>query len=156
MKNFGDRVTREQFFISCWSTGADESNHMWNLCCDSGEGVVIQTTFAKLEAVCLQNEKGHPGCVQYGQGLSRTRNYFDFALWKTRKYKDEKEVRIVVQGSRDDQFIMLTIEPTKLIESIRLHPHATQTFYDRVQSLLGSHQTSLTRVLGWSSLRKNV
>lgn len=56
-------MRREFFFSSCWRASDDESEAMWQRYCPSGQGVAIQTTYAKLRDSLPDHT--HIGLVSY-------------------------------------------------------------------------------------------
>lgn len=56
-------MRREFFFASCWRASDDESEAMWQRYCPSGQGVAIQTTYAKLRDSLPDHT--HIGLVSY-------------------------------------------------------------------------------------------
>ena len=44
------REERDSTFVNCWTASNSESHAMWNVYCDSSEGVAVQTTLRELKA----------------------------------------------------------------------------------------------------------
>jgi hypothetical protein len=91
--------SRLRTFISCWHLAEDEPASMWKLYASSDAGIAVRMPYRRLKEVLSgSSERLFLGRVQYG-----TRGFtgravavpFDNAMWKSKSYEHEKEVRVL-------------------------------------------------------------
>lgn len=154
--------TRSSMFASCWHISETENPQMYAEYCGHTEGILIKTTFTKLQNQCEAGaqEKFFPCVVRY----VRYRDYFRDNIGNafcpfTHKdivYWPEREARVLSLGNIADSFIGMPISPVDLIESIRVHPLASQKYYDSILRLIENHAPTLLDRLQWSELREKL
>lgn len=160
------RVMRRMTFVNCWHLSEHESAAMWRLYLSSGEGIAIQSTFARLTAsFCNAPEEVNVGLVKYLDYQTERIDplkYFASVLTKRKSYEHERELRAVVSQSdpvptgvdlRDHKFpvgVAITVNLATLIEAVYVAPTAapwfaalTQTVLRRYGSVAPVHQSDL-------------
>ncbi|MCP4683119.1 MAG: hypothetical protein GY864_12355 [Desulfobacterales bacterium] len=143
--------------LSCWRVGLSKSRKIWSAYTESIESVAIQSTVKKIKNCFGRRENGGPvvwiGEIRYGEKENRLPNsfhkwnvnYFLYPFFaKKEKYRCEEEVRATVNISRNKQsnlnhtpdgcFIKANLHV--LIDSVHLHPDATEDFRYKVESML--------------------
>ena len=147
---------RTCYYVSCWHMNATENSTMWVRYTKHPESVAIQTTFAKLR-VALPPYVGM-GMIRYiDYSIERlpTLNMFEYVTHKNRCFEYEQELRAVamhpvVEGldqqhfrehhfqSEHNQSFLVYAPPVELaavVESVVLHPSASEAFAMQVKSL---------------------
>ena len=155
-------------FVSCWRLGEDESEAMWRLCCPGGQGVAIQTTYAKLAewVVNLQtpNWQVYMGCVNYidySTDQFDSSNSFNYAMHKHRAFEHEREVRIIcwdlqaAQRPEKDRLVGIPLDfpNEEIVHEVYVHPYAPEWFSKVVASVLRAFAPSLAERVRWSQMR---
>jgi hypothetical protein len=91
--------SRLRTFISCWHLSEDEPASMWKLYASSDAGIAVRMPYRRLkEVLSASSERLFLGRVQYGTRGFTGRGVvvpFDNAMWKSKSYEHEKEVRIL-------------------------------------------------------------
>jgi hypothetical protein len=138
---------RRNTFINCWSASDHESHALWRIYCGSAEGVVIQTTFARLQAsvgsmYLLRVTYETPGRRR------QTPEWLDLATKKRPMFAYEQEVRVIdcKEGEHSEQEILgygLQWEPEKNVQSIRVHPEADDSFIETVVAVVEQYAPAL-------------
>jgi hypothetical protein len=154
---------------SCWRLGV-ESEAMWQLYCGRDDGVVIQTTYAKLRA-SITDPHVVMGVVQYIDyeidPLAHHFHDYDPAFHKRIAFEHEKELRLVRwtqdafgKAGRDPTFTAgdfwkmqwPTIED--VIESIVVHPRLGDDYLQIVKSAVERVSRTLAAKVQPSSLSR--
>jgi hypothetical protein len=143
--------------LSCWSLRLNESRKMWSAYTTTLESIAIRSTIKRLSGCFGLRGGGEPvvwiGQVRYGDDENRLPgsfhrwkvNYFLYPFFAKREaFRWENEIRATVNLSRKKQsrlnhspngcFIKADLHI--LIESVWVHPQATEDFPRRVGSEL--------------------
>lgn len=142
--------------LSCWSVSLNESRKMWSAYTTTVESIAIRSTIERLKGCFVLRRHGEPvvwiGKIRYGDDESRlpnsfynwNTNYFLYPFFaKKEDLRWENEVRGTVNISRKKQ-LRLNHSPNgcfikadlhMLIDSIWIHPQATEDFRHRVGSM---------------------
>lgn len=152
-----DAVAWRKFVaISCWFSGAFDSDAMWRLYTSHNQGVAIKTSWKKLESVVA----GHAylTSVEYIDFLKDQANIIipsDVFHYKRNAYKHENEVRAIITHYPDMEIVAglprnseplvgkeipengLTIEffLSDLVEAIIVTPYSSPWFIEVVRDL---------------------
>lgn len=151
-----DKHWRVCIAANCWHENEHESAAMWKLYLKSGEGVAIQSTYAKLkQSVIDQKDIVRIGEVQYidyetemikEEGL--TKPFF----YKRKSFAHENEIRAIIfeppvtapsdifdKGTIQDG-LTIDIDLSNLIQKVYLAPNAPFWFRDLVCSLIKKYE----------------
>lgn len=147
---------RNRTFISCWNKSQHESNALWKIYCRDKDGVVIQTTYDKLELI-----KGicslYPVSYQLPGANEKTPNHADLVTKKRPMFTYEEEVRIVQYDENNEMGSIkgapLMFDFENLIESVRVHPEANQSVFDAVQNLVRTYAPKFSGEVIWSDMK---
>jgi hypothetical protein len=143
---------RQETFVSCWSASDHESHALWRIYCGPDEGVAIQTTFAKLrESVgnlpLLKVTYEQPGA------RARTPTKIDLVTKKRPMFAYEHEIRIVLADGQPESFGHRLDWPVEnIVESIRVHPDADQSFMETVTASVARYAPALKDRVAWSAM----
>jgi hypothetical protein len=139
--------------LSCWSLRSNESRKMWSAYTTTLESVTIRSTIKRLTGCFGPRDSGEPvwiGQVRYGDDENKLPssfyrwniNYFLYPFFaKKEEFRWENEVRATFNLTREKQsrlndspngcFIKSDLHV--LIESVWVHPLATENFHRRVE-----------------------
>lgn len=144
---------------SCWRWG-EESEAMWRLYCENGEGIAIRSTFASLQASVADPHT----CVSLVRYLNyRTGRFerhghdWDPALHKREAFKHEQEVRVLRHDPSDwhraaadmtETFtlptgVAISWNPVDVIEAVVVNPLAPDGYFDEVRDEIGRREPAL-------------
>jgi hypothetical protein len=146
---------RRKTFINCWNRSPHESNALWKIYCENADGVALQTTYEKLKQIGGQYPL-HP--VTYpAPGSNRTTpTHTDLVTKKRPMFAYEEEVRIVFHDENDEtgaaRGVRLDFDFERLIESVRVHPEANDSFFDTVQTTVNSYAPNFAGSVVWSDM----
>ncbi len=125
-------------FISCWTVKEQECFPMWKLYAKDKYGIAIKTNFNSLCTAFNDEEKDiYIGDVQYdrsSQDWLKTGNAFRFALSKKVFYKEEDEMRCIIQ-SEDLSFRknpLVRVNLNKLIQEVYITNASKENGYEKV------------------------
>lgn len=147
---------RQNTFISCWNKSPYESNALWKIYCENVDGVALQTTYEKLKKI-----GGHYPLhsVTYPMPGSnrRTPTHTDLVTKKRPMFAYEEEVRIVFQDQNSEtdatRGVRLEFDFERLVESVRIHPEANDSFFDTVQNIVNTYARNFTGTVVWSDMK---
>ena len=134
-------LIRQRSFLSCWHHNDSESITMWNSYVQSGDGVLIKSTYDKLESaldifddyVYYMGKVGYLPWLETGanEQLSEEeeRNFYSNLMNKQKEYSSENEFRVIANMNPDrlDNGKTGFFMPTKLsemIDEVRISPDA--------------------------------
>jgi len=168
---------RMKTFVNCWRRGQNESEAMWRLYCGM-QGVVIQTTYAKLKASIKQwnNPSIGIGLVTYRDYVAddiRSQNFFIPLMSKRVAFNHENEVRIVwsmvgqnypkentvwengVEGRPEPVGMLLPWNPDDFVENIYISPYADPWYGDVIKTTVEKFFPRLAANISWSPMRSD-
>jgi hypothetical protein len=139
--------------INCWHMNEHESAAMWKLYLKSDEGIAVQSTYSKLLASIIDDEKVYLGLVKY---IDYDKEWIDGGnllspfVHKRKSFEHEREVRALVikwpTGDNDkgidlsretiDHGVKIKVDIERLIEKIYVAPSAPNWFADLVRALV--------------------
>ena len=146
---------RSSTFVSCWNRAQHESNALWKIYCKNPEGVALQTTYEKLSSIRGRHSL-HPVTYPVPGSNKRTPTHTDLVTKKRPMFSYEEEVRIVFYdenretGAADGVRLEFDFD---LIESIRIHPEAVESFFDVVRNIVQTYAPKFAGNLIWSEMR---
>ena len=147
---------RTRYYVSCWHINEAVSPEMWRLYADSPKSVAIRTTVAKLRATLpVYVDIGMVRYIDYSVDRLPTLNMLEYVTHKNKLFEHERELRAVamhpvVEGLAQQHFrthhfhtgdkhdfrvFAPPIEVASLVDSVYVHPEASQSFVEEVQSL---------------------
>lgn len=158
--------------ITCWHESEYESEAMWKLYAKTGEGVAIQTTFARLrDSFANTPETVNIGRVKYidfdHDDVPRdfSKNIYDRFMYKRKSFEHEKEVRALYfdgfsyvewgqtrkeeenkQYKRDNAGTYISVDLDILIEKIYVSPLAGKWYLDVIKQVCGFYGISEERI----------
>ena len=143
--------------VSCWHMNEHESAAMWSLYMRSGEGVCIQTTYAKLrEALPECVLIGEVRYIDYATEWFADDNMLNFIMHKRKSFEHERELRAVfweVMGTEearnyksklDNNGIWIDANLGQLLESVRISPLAPHWLFDVVANLNSAYSFNVS------------
>lgn len=146
---------RKNTFINCWNCSPHESHALWKIYCKSADGIVLQTTYGKLNQIkgphqLLGVTYPIPGSEK------RTPTHTDLVTKKRPMFAYEEEIRIVFHDqtneSAETSGLKLDFDFERLIESIRIHPEADESVFDTVQNIVKTYAPNFTGSVVWSDM----
>lgn len=149
------RDARSQTFVSCWQLNTHESDLMWTGYLGGKKGVVVQTTYQRLTAALATCREavfvGTIGYMDYEDSVleewKRHPNIFAPILHKRLEYKDDREIRVVLNTMSDTALrargagetgVRIPIDVDVLIDQVRLMPGAAADLAQQVSEALRS------------------
>jgi hypothetical protein len=147
---------RRSTFVNCWNMSHHESNALWKIYCRNSDGVALQTTHEKLQLI-----KGRHSlhAVTYpipGQN-GKTPTHVDLVTKKRPMFSYEDEVRIVFHDVHNEtgatKGVRLEFNFEHLIESVRVHPEADESFLSVVQNIVETYANDFAGNVVWSDMR---
>lgn len=135
------RDARSQTFVSCWQLNTHESDLMWTGYLGGKKGIVVQSTYQRLTAALAPCQEavfvGTIGYMDYDVSVleewRRHPNIFAPILHKRLEYRDDREVRVVLNTMSDtalrakgvgENGVRIPIDVDVLIDQVRLMPGA--------------------------------
>lgn len=150
------------YAINCWHMNDHESAAMWNLYLKSNEGIAIQSTYRKLRASIVDNERVFLGKVEYidyekdaidhyydsNSANPNVYNPFSTFVHKRKSFKHEQEVRALVWkpptvaedriGHYQDTItdgVNIRVNVEHLVEKVYVAPSAPSWLSDLVRAV---------------------
>ena len=155
----GEEQMRDHVFVNCWHRNDAEAICMWAEYCGIKQGIVVRTTFSKLEVACnAMGEENITGCG-YIEYIDRSNycippgNAFYPFMHKDQRYRLENEVRVITLRMGAIHHIEMPFELDTIVDAIYVHPLASNEYYNEVASLLQLSAPHLLSRLQWSDLK---
>lgn len=149
---------RNKTFVNCWNMSTHESNALWQIYCKNTDGVVLQTTFEKLNSIKGQYSL-HPVTYPIPGSNRKTPTHTDLVTKKRPMFKYEEEVRIVYFDENDEieatNGVQLKFDFEQNIESVRVHPQADSVFFETVQFIVETYTPNFKGEVTWSDMKLN-
>ena len=143
-------------FVSCWNMSPHESNALWKIYCRNADGVALQTTHEKLQLIKGQHSLHSVTYPIPGQNR-RTPTHVDLVTKKRPMFSYEDEVRIVFYDNQNKtgatKGVRLDFDFEHLIESVRVHPEADESFFRVVQNIVETYANDFTGDVVWSDMK---
>ncbi len=148
------RAMRSHTLISCWHMNDSESDAMWKLYIKNDPGIAIQSTFERLRD-CFNSYQDHSvyiGIVKYidyDKDTISEGNTFTPYLFKRKAFEHERELRAVIDASRESKHPLspaheygmnVPVDLELLIENIYLSPLSGKWVGDLVESFLNKYK----------------
>jgi hypothetical protein len=163
--------------LSCWSADLNQSRKKWSAYTSTVESVAIHSTIERLKNCFNLKGNGEPvvwiGKIRYGDEENRLPqsfhkwevNYFLYPFFAKKEcYRWENEVRATVNIALYKQLSLnhcpygcfIKADLHVLIDSVWVHPHATEDFRHRVGSFLVDHEYGEISICqsSWESVSK--
>lgn len=127
---------RARSYMNCWHTNDSESMAMWKSYIDSGDGVLIKSTYSKLKsAIDIYDE------YQYRMGKVDYLPWFDDKveqelddreqnnalypfMYKQEEYEYENEVRVIISRSEGGDGFFVKTDLNELIDEVIISPNS--------------------------------
>lgn len=146
---------RSNTFINCWNSSPHESNALWKIYCKSADGVVLQTTYGKLNLIRGPHPL-HSVTYPIPGSEKRTPTHTDLVTKKRPMFAYEEEVRIVFYDQNNKvgatEGCRLDFDFERLIESVRVHPEADKSLLDTVQNIVKTYTPNFIGSVVWSDM----
>lgn len=147
---------RTRYYVSCWHLNETVNPEMWNLYAGSPKSVAVRTTVAKLRAALpVYVDIGMVRYIDYAVDRLPTLNMLEYVTHKNKLFEYERELRAVamhpvVENLAQQHFrahhyqaddnpacrvFAPPIEVAVLVDSVFVHPEATEFFVEEVRSL---------------------
>ena len=147
---------RKNTFISCWNKSSHESNALWKIYCENTDGVVLQTTYEKLNKIKGAHSL-HPVTYPIPGSNQSTPNHTDLVTKKRPMFSYEDEVRIIHYDKNNEdkgvKGIQLEFDFENLIESVRVHPEADESFFYTVENIIQNYAKNYSGNIAWSGMK---
>jgi hypothetical protein len=99
-------------FVSCWCLQEEESNLLWRVYAGGGNGVALRTTYRHLASSLPDNVfAGVVRYQNYKSGDFDDSNAYTAIMHKRIEYKDEREVRLVIDAITDKSLPVPYLDP---------------------------------------------
>ena len=148
-------------FVNCWHLNEYESEAMWGIYANQGNGLAIQSTFSNIIKALEETEEavyiGKVKYIDYRKDIIPEGNMFNSLLYKRKRFEHEAELRLIVSDistwkeinkektspgipqtvdiSELIPFKKMHINLNYLIQSIYIAPKASKTFMDLVRAV---------------------
>jgi hypothetical protein len=140
------KLWRRQTFVNCWSASDHESHALWRIYCRSVEGIALQSTLTKLKT-SVGNLPVYRVTYQVPGSIKQTPSLSDLVAKKRPMFAYEQEVRVVLFVESDDGAETLgqgvAWDPEKIVESVRVHPEADDSFMETVKATVEHYAPAL-------------
>lgn len=147
---------RNSTFINCWNKSPHESNALWKVYCKNADGVALQTTYEKLNLIKGQHSL-HSVTYPITRSDDKTPTHVDLVTKKRPMFSYEDEVRIVFRDEHNRtgavKGVRLNFDFDQLIESVRVHPEADESFFDVVQNIVKTYAVDFAGNVVWSDMK---
>ena len=147
---------RKSTFINCWNKSPQESYALWSIYCNNVDGVVIQTTLAKLNLIASQYSLHEVTYPLAGSNL-KTPSHTDLVTKKRPMFSYEEELRIVYFDEENKncntEGVPLKFNFEQHIESVRVHPKSDSSFFNTVQNIVKTYSPGYVGKVLWSEMR---
>jgi hypothetical protein len=131
------KLWRRQTFVNCWSASDHESHALWRIYCRSVEGIALQSTLTKLKT-SVGKLPVYRVTYQVPGSIKQTPALSDLVAKKRPMFEYEREVRVVLfVESHDGEEALgqgVAWDPEKIVESVRVHPEADDSFMETVKA----------------------
>lgn len=165
LKSFHERI-RQRSWVTCFSVTDFEAAHMWTRFCGKSEGVAIKTSFQKLALALstdtpLKNEI-YPALVRYVVSEYMPQKIGYLLFQKLPCFSDERELRLCICRP-EEQFDMdectrdhidYPVHLLPMVNQIRVHPAASDGYFQEVRKLVAKHLPDRESRVRWSVLRR--
>ena len=157
---------RQRSWVSCFSVADFEDKYMWKTFCPNSEGVAIKTTFRKLKAALNNTGRMEPdlsvAVVRYEETAYRPSKIGYLLFQKLPCFAEEKELRLCICRPEEEfdaaqcgkESIRVPILLRPLLGEIRVHPSASDSFFNDVRRLVSRHLPDRQSRVKWSVFRK--
>lgn len=142
--------------VNCWHENEHESAAMWKLYLKSGEGVAIQSTYAKLKQSVIDQKDivriGNVQYIDYETEMIKEEGLTNVFFYKRKSFAHENEIRAIIfeppvtapsdifdKGTIQDG-LTIDIDLSNLIQKVYLAPNAPFWFRDLVCSLIKKYE----------------
>lgn len=127
---------RSRSYMNCWHMNESESMAMWKSYIDSGDGVLIKSTYSKLKsAIDVHNDhKYRMGTVDYLPWFddkveeeldeSEQHNRFYAFMYKQEEYEYENEVRVIISQQEGSDGFFVKTDLNELIDEVIISPNS--------------------------------
>jgi hypothetical protein len=140
------KMWRRQTFVNCWSASDHESHALWRIYCRSPEGVALQTTLVKLKE-SVGDLPVYRVTYEVPDSIKQTPSRADLVAKKRPMFAYEQEVRVVrfvdEEGAAESLGQGLAWDPEEIVESIRVHPEADDSFMETVTAAVEHYAPAL-------------
>jgi len=147
---------RKNTFISCWNKSQYESNALWKIYCENSDGIVLQTTYDKLDLIKGQYLL-YPVTYPVPGSNKKTPSHTDLVTKKRPMFSYEEEVRIVFLDKDNNNGatggVRLAFDFENLIESVRVHPKSNESFFGAVQNIVKTYAPNFKGNVAWSDMK---
>jgi hypothetical protein len=142
---------RYRIFLSCWHINDTENPDMWQRYTKSNNSIVVVSTVRKLVKAFSQYDI-QPGRVKYAYHAVPRPEWSHFApfFFKDISFMGEREFRLITWLPEDQPILIetkvglnLSIEPSAVIDLVKLHPNSLSDFRDRVKAFLATQNVTL-------------
>ena len=160
------RWNRAHTVVCCWHVNDYESEAMWRLYSNQGNGVAIQSTYGDLVKSIENEHEVYIGCIQYidySNDMFPSANIYDPAMHKRVAFSHEREVRLVLnqimasepsKGAETGPQTTINWDPDVWVQKIYIDPYAPGYFFDAVNTVIGSLAPNLLPRVEWSRMRE--
>ena len=135
----GDLHLKTLFGINCWHINEYESDAMWKVYSQSGQGIAIESTVEKLTA-SLSIRKGLTiDEVLYmdfeTDPIVKGRKHYGLFI-KRKSFSYENELRAVVLLDTPEEGALVKCDLDELISNIHVSPYMESYYYDTIKNLV--------------------
>ena len=136
----GFKIVIRKFGVSCWHKSEDESEAMWKLYSNSGQGIAIESTVKQLRESILHRDHLIIDSVRYGDFDKDPidKGYRHYGLFqKRRSFEHEKELRatIVLEEKDYGNGAFVRCDLNVLINNIYVSPFFDAYIKDDIEKL---------------------
>jgi hypothetical protein len=147
---------RKNTFVNCWNMSKHESNALWQIYCKTSEGIVIQSSYEKLNIVKNDYSLKPVEYIEPGSNAV-TPSHSDLVTKKRPAFRYEEEVRIFHLDEDNEhksaKGIRLQLDICSFIKSIKVHPEADEVFFNIVKSIVEQYLPDFKGDVGWSDMK---
>lgn len=155
---------RRATYINAWYLGEHESEAMWRLYCRGGQGVALQTRYARLVETAAAHPDFYVGQVRYIDYDTERfpeADLFSPLMHKRIAFAHEREVRLVavLPAALDSANppgpagIDIEWDPEAMVECVFIDPYADGYFAKAVEAVVEHLAPRLAEHVVWSRMR---
>lgn len=132
---------------SCWHANPSESAGMWSQYLRTGEGIAVQTSFARLKQACSASQINVMGSmvqyVDFDTFVPREVNILIWAALKRASFEHEREFRLLSLHGSSTAGFPLQVDLCSLIEAVYVAPTTPTWILDLVHKVLSRYSVKV-------------
>lgn len=146
------QAIRSQTFLSCWHINPFESAAMWDIYTRRGDGIALQSTFARLrDSLASATENiliGEVKYIDYDTTVIDEEDVIGLYMHKRLSFAHERELRAITFGQDQPEASppgkAIACDLEQLVDAVYISPTASDWFKDVVSSVTAKYGLAKT------------